>query len=521
MLVNGLQSALMPGGREASKSGGTLPNPVLSQSWRGAAWVLASSAGALTFGFGTNVLLGRTGPDALGFYGLLGVTLSVITTFFVLGGNHVVITYLPKVEPSLRNRFLGTYAVVVIGAAALLLVACLVEPRLLRALYGPSLRLPVVAYLAVLLPVGVAQTLVWSTMQARLQLRGLAVSQQAVPILTCSVVVAVIALGELTERPSLLASRPFLLFTVLAANAVSLVVGAGVLIRTRPQPTAATGMRRRYLPEGFWRFTLSFHLATVLFFLIRNGDQIMVLRELGLTELGYYRSAFVVSQLIAWFPTAMDWTIYPALCNLEEQDQAAAYERFASLNALGTSVIGVVILLFSPEILAMFGRSVSSDSRAVLLLLGGSMVVSAPFVNLNHSVILSRKRVAPVLAGNAASAVVAVIAYTVLGSRHGLVGVGVAFALLQLTMLLISMWMTSCWTNLWLPGRAFRLSLAALVYGVAGALAWSRPGTATLVVRAAMAVAFLPALMLTRVAARKEVVELLRLLVTRRPPRPA
>jgi len=48
--------------------------------------MLVLSASAMLFGFGTNVILGRAGPETLGFYGFLMVTYSLVSTFSVLGG---------------------------------------------------------------------------------------------------------------------------------------------------------------------------------------------------------------------------------------------------------------------------------------------------------------------------------------------------------------------------------------------------------------------------------------------------
>jgi O-antigen/teichoic acid export membrane protein len=480
--------------------------------------MLVLSGLAFAFGFVTNVVLGRSGPEVLGFYGFVVVTLSLLSGFFVLGGNHVVMTYLPAMHDSERTSFLRTYALIIVAFAVVLLGVCVRFPSILRALYGGGLsNQPLLLYLALLLPVSIAQMLSWSVLQSDLRLRRLALSQQTVSVLTCVSLVLAVLVAPAFGMEDPLQSRSYVLVAVLVANLASLGVALWPFTRRRTGGRAGGTRPARAgpsLPAGFWRFSIAFHASTVLFFVIRNADQLFVLHRLGLAELGFYRSAFVVAQLVAWFASVTDWAVYPALCNLAPVDRPAAYVRFARLNSVGTAVIAAGIILLSRLVLDVFGRSVSAESRTLLLVLAAANAVTAPLVTLNNSAIMARGRAGLVFVENLGCAAAAIAAYWLLGSRFGLLGVAAAFAALQGLLLVVSTVLAArvLPPPFPFPLRASATSVVAVLYALAGdrLLPWSVAGLSVRVVLLGL----LPlGLFVSRLVGRDELTELRRLLL--------
>jgi O-antigen/teichoic acid export membrane protein len=476
--------------------------------------MLALSAAAMLFGFGTNVLLGRAGPTTLGFYNFLIATYSLVTTFFVLGGNHVIVTYLPTCAPGLRARFLVTYSVIVSGFAGLLLAVSMGMPATLRLLYGDELAFSPLPYIALFVPIVLGQVVFWSMLQGTMRFRMLSVSQQLVSVLTF-VFLAGVAIKSLFQGRGFTPSFRTIALAVAGANlAAILYPAARAMLDSRGR---LAGWWRPYVPAGAISFALYFHASTLLYFVVRNADQFFVLRQLGLRELGFYRSAFVIAQLVAWFSATTDWIVYPTLCNLPVEAYPQAYTRFARLNALGTGVIAALVALFSEEALGFFGASASTESRPVLLILVGSMAVAAPLISLNNSVLMAQQKARVVLYGNLVAAIVCLAAYILLGSWLGLVGVGIAFLTLQVTLLVITCRLALRESEVVLPVVPLATSLVCVGWGLLGT--WlAGPGWIGITCRGAMALLLVPLLVALRLVRWSELRELARLAAPR--PRP-
>ncbi len=128
--------------------------------------MLYLSGFSLIAGYGTNVLLARMGAATLGFYGLLLLIVSLINTFFVLGGSNVIVNFLPKIEGPQKREFLGSYAVLIVAFSSCCLGVFLLFPRLVELVFGHRVEVPVVRYMVILLPVLIAQFFVWGVLQA-------------------------------------------------------------------------------------------------------------------------------------------------------------------------------------------------------------------------------------------------------------------------------------------------------------------------------------------------------------------
>ena len=79
---------------------------ILKSSVVGARWTLGLSLAVIPLSYGTNIILGRTSPEALGTYGFLTVLISVVATFFMFGGSQVIVKFLPQLESEKRSAFL-------------------------------------------------------------------------------------------------------------------------------------------------------------------------------------------------------------------------------------------------------------------------------------------------------------------------------------------------------------------------------------------------------------------------------
>lgn len=486
---------------------GAAAERIVSHSLAGTRWMLWLSATALACGFGTNVVLGRAGPGLLGFYGFLTLALSLLGTFFVFGGGNVIVNYLPKLAPADKTSFLASYAgVVAVSAVALMAVVAMV-PAVPDLVFGDSAPSGAVPYLTLLLPIAVLQMLAWSTLQADLALRTFAVSQALVSSLTFAALVVAGAAGWLSEP----APRRYIVATVLLGNVASVAV-AGVRLWRR-QLRAWGPARRWLLPEGFWGFSLYFQGGVMVSFLVRSVDQVYVLRELGLVSLGYYRSALVLSQLAGFLLVVTDKGFYSTFCNVEPADHPQLHRRFVRLNSLGTALAGLVLMLFAGELLRPFGESATSESKTLVMLIAGAVLLALPIASVNNSLVTARERMRPIFVNNAAGAVVAVVLYALLGRRFGLVGVGWAFLALQLVMLLLSSITVRRVAGVAFPLGAWAISVASVVIGAGAGSVLDGSTLVEVGARCGVLLAFVPLALLVRLVTPAELKDLVALVV--------
>lgn len=480
---------------------------IVSHSLTGTRWMLWLSASAVVCGFGTNVVLGRSDPELLGFYGFLTVTLSLLGIFFVVGGGNVIVNYLPKLAAEDRSSFLASYAAVVAVSSGALLALAAAVPAVPDLIYGDAAGSSAVGYLALLLPISIVQMLAWSTLQADLALRTFAISQQLVSSATFVALLVAGAAGWLAD-PS---ARSWVVAGVLIGNGASVVVAVGRL--WSKQLRSWGGVRRFFLPTGFWRFSLYFHAATMVSFLVRSVDQVYVMRELGLVSLGYYRSALVLSNLANFLLIVTDKGFYSTFCNVGEDSHPDLYRRFVRLNSVGTAVAGLVLLLFAGELLKLFGESATSDSRTLVTLLAGGILVAYPITSVNNSLVTAREKMRLIFVNNAAGAVGAVALYAWLGDRLGLVGVGWGFVCLQLLMLLLSTVAVRRAAPVTFPLTAWLVSLVAVGLGAAAGTLLDSTTFVHLALKAGLVAAFVPLLLLARLATPSELRDLAGLVV--------
>lgn len=497
--------AVVPSDAERSLPGDA--ERIVSHSLAGTRWILWLSATALACGFGTNVVLGRSDPELLGYYGLLTLTLSVVGIFFVLGGGNVVVNYLPKLAPRDKTSFLAAYTLVVVASSVGLLAVAALVPGLPDVIYGDAAGPEAVGYLALFLPIGILQMLVWSTLQADLSLRTFAVSQGLVSSATFVVLLAFAFDGRLVSS----SARDYVLAAVVAANAASIAVGLTRLWRRRLRSWGRP--RRLFLPDGFWRFSLYFHGGTMVSFTVRNLDQVYVLRELGLVSLGYYRSALVLAQLGNFLLLVTDKGFYSTFCNVEPEGHARLHHRFVRLNSIGTALAGLVLLLFASELLTLFGESATAESQTILMLIASAILVAFPITSVNNSLVTAREKMNLIFVNNALGAAAAVALYTVIGGRWGLAGVGWAFVTLQLLMLALSS--IAAWrvAAIGFPAGPWAVSLVAVAAGTVAGAAFDDVSAGGIAIKVAVAVAFLPLLVWTRLVTVDELKDLAALVV--------
>jgi O-antigen/teichoic acid export membrane protein len=483
---------------------------ILQRTFSGARWMLYLSASALAVGFCTNVLLGRMGAETLGFYSMLMLIVGVVQTFFVFGGSNVLVNYLPALSPAQRPRLILSYGAIVLIFGFALLALCLTFPAIMELLFRTELNISINRYLLLLVPVLLVQALVWAVLQAELEGVGLAISHNSVSWFYFFNVVTLILLGFLSAAGD---QRDYVFAAVLLSNVISLGIGLYFLRREyfRRQGSEALW----FLPRGLWQFTTTLHMGTLFNFMIANAAPVFILRELGLRDLGYFRAASVFAGFVTWVPGVFDKSFYPSFCNLVRRNLPTddEYAKFSRLNAFSSGVIALVIMLFTRELLGVFGKEFSEGAYFLLTALAVGYAVSTPFISINFALVTAHERTTQTMVAYAVGAIAGVALYASFVPTLQLKGIAFAFILLQVIMLLLSIWLVRKYCPTRAPIRAHLMTFVVVVFGAVGASLFGDVSLANTFVKVVLFASFFFAVIATKLITLKELKEVFAVLI--------
>lgn len=432
---------------------------LLTRSALGAKWTVVLSGLSAAITVAISVLLGRIGSTTLGFYTIVLITVNAIVAFFFLGGENVVIYFLPRSAPHQKAAFLTTYAVLVLLFAGSFFLLAIVWPPLLRLLLDQMPDASALGYTAFLLPAVILHLLVVASLRAEMDLKGGLIAQSMVTLVTF-VALAVFATGSLLQ----IHEHLVITLTVLGAYLISATYGV-----LRGRRIATQGWRLAwgpYLPSGFWRFCLPFHLSTIVYFFLEHADQLIVLRLLGIADLGLYKAALVVAQVVPWLPMVlMRFSIYPTLANLSARGDRELMERVygkaLALACLWTSLAGVWLLLLAPYLMRLFGRQLATEALLPAQILVVGALVASPFMAVNGAYLLAQGRTTLLLSFSAAGAVASLVLGYLGTARYGVVGSALGHAA-SVTILVVVSCLILWWRfGLRIPGAVLVIPLLA------------------------------------------------------------
>ena len=485
---------------------------ILSRTFNGAKWMLYLSASALVAGFGTNVILGRMGPEVLGFYSLLMLIVSMVQTFFVLGASNVLVNYLPNLAGELKPKFVLTYTVLVYIFGLLFLGVCLLFPSVLHVVFRSELDVSVGKYLALLAPILIAQVLTWAILQSELKVAVLAVSQNAVSWFYLVNIGLLAALG-IVHAGSATGLHDYIFLAVVLSNIVALALAVRYVRKDYLKTPDI--LHAWFLPPGFWKFTLALHFGTLFNFIISNAGPVFILRELGLRELGYFRAASVFAAFVSWVPSVFDKSFYPSFCNLVSRKLPTddAYARFSRLNAMSSGLVALVIILFTRELLGVFGKEFSEGAYFLLIMLSAGYLISSPFIQVNFALVTAHLKTPHTMVAYAVAAAAGIALYSTLVPQLGLTGIAISFMALQVILFVLSVLLTWHFTRSPFPWRAYLITLSAMCIGFVGAYYFGSISMVNTTMKCGLFVSFFVLAMATKLVTKEEVREMIGVLL--------
>jgi len=294
----------------------------------GMRWTFWLSLVAAPLGYGTSVLLARTGPEVIGTYGLLMVYIGVVSSLFYFGGDAVVIKFVPELEPEQRLAFLGSYFLVITAALIPWLAAASFRPRELHYLFGRPAGQRFELIVLYLSPIYIAFSLIVAALKSVLEIRW------------AQVLLRLVTAGSFVLYALLFFARPILLrghYTgliwgiYLGLTAMASVLGLVKLMCLPDWPNRRRSLRF-FLPRGFWIYALSLEQGSALGFLSQRLDLILILNFGGLTVLGKYVAIITLAEIIRVANRFFLDSLLPSLTNLLAAHSLAAASQLVSMN---------------------------------------------------------------------------------------------------------------------------------------------------------------------------------------------
>jgi O-antigen/teichoic acid export membrane protein len=288
------------------------PSELRARIVTGMRWTVWLSVLAVPFSLGTNAILARTGPEAIGTYGLLAVYIGLVAAFFYLGGDPVIIKFIPELRPEKRLPFLVSYFWVVCVFLCLWLVPVLMWPSKLHYLFGDKGRPSFYLLTLCLSPIYILFSMVVATLKGLMEIRWAQSLMRAINIGSFFFY----AVLFLCAPRSLVAHYTIWIWGIyLGLTAVLTGLGAYRLLFLNSLHLGGLYWRF-FLPRGFWKYALGTQQLSAVWFFINRLDYILVLNFGNLGMLGKYVAISTIATLIPLINTFFLDTLLPSLTNL-------------------------------------------------------------------------------------------------------------------------------------------------------------------------------------------------------------
>jgi O-antigen/teichoic acid export membrane protein len=336
------------------------PRELRTRIVSGMRWTMWLSILAVPFSFGTNVILARTDPEAIGTYGLLAVYIGLVAAFFYLGGDPVIIKFIPELGPEKRLSFLLSYALVVSVTLCLWLAVVLKWPDKLHYLFGDRGGPSFYVLALCLSPIYILFSMVVAALKGLLEIRWAQSLMRALNIGSF----CLYGMLFLLDRAALTAHYKVWIWGIyLVLTTILMGLGAFRLVSI----TGLHHSRTRsdfYLPRGFWKYALATQQLSAVWFFINRLDYILVLNFGSLETLGKYVAITTIATLIPLVNTFFLDTLLPSLTNLLAlHNFRAASEVFSiymRISFLVNTAITCGLMLLAGMIVRIFGPRYSS-----------------------------------------------------------------------------------------------------------------------------------------------------------------
>jgi O-antigen/teichoic acid export membrane protein len=351
----------------------TVPLVQRGRMLSGMRWTVWLTAASIPFSYCTSTLLAKTGPEVLATYGLLSVYIGLVTAFLYLGGDTVVIRYLPSVPETLRSRFVASYFSVVLVALMPWLVLAVLWPEAVGYLFGQHSMTRFNRWILATAPLPIAYAMICAALKATLDIAWAQILARCMTLGSCVIYVLLF----IFERPVLVQYPKVIVWGIyLSLSVIFIIIGLIRLIGRKASSLWPLPLRSAF-PKGFWKYAWETQQVSIVWFAAQRLDYILLVNLGGLPILGKYVAISVLAGVILIVNSFFIDTLLPSLTNVlavENYPGAAEILRFyLRLIFLVSGGVTCGLLLLAHPLVAVLGSNYSGvhDLLVVMVLLVG------------------------------------------------------------------------------------------------------------------------------------------------------
>ncbi len=345
----------------------------------GAKWTVIVFSLTTVLSFITNIFLAKISPEIVGYFTLITVFISTITTFVFLGGGLVFPTLLPKITSKLKQAsFVSSYFVLIFFLMCVVIGLFFLFPSLfeifLKREVSNKLFYLLIALIPFVLMMQFSQTLLNGLFEIKLS--------SIIEKLRSMVLFISLPLIYLINQDFF---KSYFIEIVIILTMISFSFGLRLSLQKIFDSVSFREIKFFYFPKGFWSFLFTAQAMSILSYFFNNFDKLIVAQYFGIKELGIYSVIILIWLMTRIIPQLIAKTQIPLMSKyIKEGNKEGLQKIFYLLNRytiLFSILLGFFLLTFSNEILMIFGSEYVIYSKYLNIL-----VLTSSFLTLSYSV---------------------------------------------------------------------------------------------------------------------------------------
>lgn len=376
--------------------------------------------------YGTNIILGRIGPEALGTYGLVLVFIAIINAFILFGGNTIIIKILPEIGDDKKIPFLRTYVAIALIISIIFIILSALFPRFFKLITQMDLTLTIFNFAILFIPVVVIQQFILYSLNGMMEVGVSVFLEKIIPILNFIVILFLFLLFKdfITKNYQILI---WLIYTGLFL--ISAIAGFYFLRKKLKERHYASKMRF-FVPKNFWTFSLFVQASALLFFLYDKLDNLFMVNYFSVSELGYYVAALQTAMLVILIPMLLGRVMLPTFSNLLAANDmyllTRGYQVFVKYNVIISVPIALFLIFFSKQVMGIFGTSYAPRDAPLIIL--SSCFALTVISQINSSLVILKNRTGLYLLNSIIQISIQLALILLLIKKYEAIGISVARA---------------------------------------------------------------------------------------------
>lgn len=125
-----------------------------------------------------------------------------------------------------------------------------------------------------------------------------------------------------------------------------------------------------FFHKEYWKFALVFNIPLIPHFLsnfvLNQSDRLMISQMVGKPEAAYYSVAYTISTVVMFVVTAVNNSLTPYIYKKIHAKQSGDIKSNMSPIIIGMAALNILIMIFAPEIIAIFAGENYSDAIYVI-----------------------------------------------------------------------------------------------------------------------------------------------------------